>query len=320
MIHTSVLVTGANGFTGSHVVKALLQRGYKVRGYVRAFSNMQRLDGLDIPIVRGDITNRDALKQALQNIDMVIHTAAYVDLGIVDEQEMSRVNVEGTRTLLELASEAGIKRFVHCSTIGIFGDTQGNVVNEDFQRTQLSFSSAYDRTKFEAQKLVDAFHLRELSVVSVLPSGIMGSGDPHFGPVVELFLGGRLKLWAGGDRITGIVYVEDVAQLLILAAERGSDGAYYIASAGELTTHQMFEIMAVETGIQSPKEVPELLVRFLANCLDPIGRIFSFNPPLSRERIHYLYDRCVRVDATRACQELGWSPLSPEQTILKLLP
>lgn len=315
-----VLVTGANGFTGSHTVKALLKRGYQVRGFVRGASGMKRLTNVEIPLERGDLTDRNALKTALQGVDVVIHTAAYVDLGIVDEPEMERVNVEGTRILLELASQLGIQRFVHCSTIGVFGDTQGQVIDETYTRTQIGFSSAYDRTKYLSQRWVDRFHQQGLSTVSVLPSGIMGQGDPHFGPVVQRFLKKQLKLWAGGARMTGIVHVEDVAELLVLAAEKGHSGEYYIASAGELTTREMFQILATETGISVPREAPEILVRWIASGLDPIGKWFAFNPPLSRERIHYLYDRCVRVNATKACQELGWGPQPPEQTILRLLP
>ncbi len=316
----TTLITGANGFTGSHVCKALSRRSHAVRGFVRETSNLHRLDGLDIPLVKGDITNRAALKQALQDIDTVIHTAAYVDLGIVNETEMNRVNVEGTLALLETAVEAGVRRFVHCSTIGVFGDTQGQVVDESFHRTQNDFSSAYDRTKFQAQTLVDSFQSKGLSVASVLPSGIMGPGDPHFGPVVQRFLEGRLQFWAGGARITGIVHVEDVAEALILAAEKGGNGEHYIASAGELTTQAMFHVLSTQTGIQPPKEAPEWVVRWIANALEPFGRLFSFNPPLSRERVHYLYDRCVRIDASKARQDLGWNPMTPEQTLLTLLP
>jgi len=313
------LVTGANGFTGAHVVRALLQRQYEVRGYVRASSDLQRLTGLDIALFKGDITEQESLRAALSGVDTVFHTAAYVDLGIVNQQEMHRVNTEGTRLLLEASLAAGVKRFVYCSTIGVFGDTQGAVVNESFQRSQDVFSSAYDETKLQAQAWVDAFQQRGLFTVSVLPSGIFGAGDPHFGPVIQRFLAGRLKWWAGGARITGIVHVEDVADVLILAAEKGRAGERYIASAGELSTRAMFDIMSAETGIPVPKEAPAWLVRAVGWGLEPVGRLFAFNPPLSRERVHYVYDRCVRVDAAKARRELGWTPRTPEQTIRSLV-
>jgi nucleoside-diphosphate-sugar epimerase len=309
------LVTGANGFTGSHLVKALAQRGDRVIGYVRRSSNLNRLANCPVSIVYGDITDRHALQAAMHEVDWVFHTAAYVELGLVDAARMTQVNVEGTRTVLEAAKAASVAKLVYCSTIGVYGDTQGRVIDETFQRTQADFSSAYDRTKYQAQQLVDQFAAQGLPVVSVMPSGIFGADDPHFGPVMDQFLKGNLKVWAGGDRVTGIVHVDDLVQAMLLAAAQASPGAHYIISAGERTTREMFQFLGQETGIPAPAEIPQPIVRLLGNLLDPIGRQFSWQPPLSRERVHYLYDRCVRVDASKARRELGWQPRSIEQTL-----
>ncbi|MEC4814814.1 MAG: NAD-dependent epimerase/dehydratase family protein [Scytonema sp. PMC 1069.18] len=313
------LVTGASGFTGSHLVRALEKQGNTVVGLVRKSSNLARLSGCSVQLVYGDITDRDALKTAMDGVDTVFHTAAYVELGLVNEAEMERVNVEGTRAVLEVAQAVGITKVVYCSTIGVFGDTKGQVVNETFQRTQSNFSSAYDRTKYQAQQLVDQFAKQGLPVVSLLPSGIFGSDDPHFGPVMQQFIKGRLKVWAGGDRITGIVHVDDLVTAMILAAEKGNPGEYYIISTGELTTREMFQIFSEAKGIPAPREAPKPLVRLVGNLLDPIGRILKWQPPLSRERVHYIYDRCVRVDASKARNELGWSPRSVSETLFDAL-
>src|SRR4028118_36747 len=278
------LVTGANGFTGSHLVKALEQNGDTVVGLVRKSSNLSRLSNCNVQLIYGDLSDRDALRTAMTGVDTVFHTAAYVELGIVDEAEMERVNVEGTRAVLEVAQAIGVAKMVYCSTIGVFGDTQGQVIDETFQRTQTDFSSAYDRTKYEAQQLVDQFAAQGLPVVSVLPSGIFGADDPHFGPVIQQFLKGGLKLWAGGDRVTGIVHVDDLATAMILAAERGKPGEHYIISAGDLSTREMFNFLSQETGIPVPREAPQPLVRLAGNLLDPIGRLFKWQPPISRDR------------------------------------
>ncbi|MBD2740136.1 NAD-dependent epimerase/dehydratase family protein [Coleofasciculus sp. FACHB-1120] len=313
------LVTGASGFTGSHLVRALEQQGDLVVGLVRKSSNLARLSNCNVQLVYGDITDRDAMRSAMTGVDTVFHTAAYVELGIVDEAEMERVNVEGTRCVLETAQAAGVSKVVYCSTIGVFGDTGGKLVNETFKRTQTNFSSAYDRTKYQAQEWVDRFAAQGLPVVSLLPSGIFGADDPHFGPVMQQFIKGRLKLWAGGDRITGIVHVDDLAAAMILAAAKSKPGEHYIISAGELTTREMFEIFSQETRIPAPAEAPKLVVRFLGNLLDPVGRLLKWQPPLSRERVHYIYDRCVRVDATKAFQELGWHPRSASETLREIV-
>jgi nucleoside-diphosphate-sugar epimerase len=136
---------------------------------------------------------------------------------------------------------------------------------------------------------------------------------------MQQFLKGRLKLWAGGDRITGIVHVDDLAAAMILAAEKGKAGEHYIISAGDLTTREMFNLLSKETGIPAPREAPKPLVKFAGNILDPIGRLLKWQPPLSRERVHYIYDRCVRVDATKASQELGWQPRSVSETLREIV-
>ncbi|NDJ17097.1 NAD-dependent epimerase/dehydratase family protein [Myxacorys almedinensis A] len=320
------LVTGANGFTGSHLVKALLKRGDSVVGIVRQSSDRARLAGCSLDLVYSDIADasqpgasRAALHQAMAGVDVVFHTAAYVELGLVNAAKMERVNVEGTRAVLDAAQAAGVSKLVYCSTIGIFGDTQGRTIDETFQREQTSFSSAYDRTKYAAQQLVDRAAATGFPVVSVLPSGIFGSDDPHFKPVLDSFLKGRLKLWAGGGRITGIVHVDDLAEAMILAAERGRSGDYYIISAGDLSTREMFEIFSQETQIPPPRDAPEPLVRVVASVLDRVGRTFAWQPPIDNERVHYVYDRCVRVDAKKARQELGWTPRSPEETLRSLV-
>lgn len=313
------LVTGASGFTGSHLVKLLLARGDSVIGLVRKSSNVSRLADCDVTFVYGDITDRAALTEAMTDVDVVFHIAAYVELGIVNAAEMQRVNVEGTRAVLEVAKAVNLPKMIYCSTIGIFGDTQGKVIDETFQRTQADFSSAYDRTKYEAQQLVDQAVKAGQWIASVLPSGIFGKDDPHFLPVLNAFRKGRLKVWAGGDRVTGIVHVDDLAEAMILAVDRGKSGEYYIISAGDLTTREMFEIFSQVTGIPAPREAPEPLVRLVASILEPIGRIAGWQPPIDNERVHYVYDRCVRVDSTKARQELSWNPRSPEVTLKSLM-
>jgi nucleoside-diphosphate-sugar epimerase len=302
------------------LVKALLEQGHEVTGLIRPTSkNVARLEKYNINLVQGEITDIDALKAGMAGVDWVFHTAAFVELGLVDEATMERTNVEGTRAVLTAAKASNLSKMVYCSTIGVFGDTQGQAVDETFRRTQKEFSSAYDRTKYTAQQLVDRAAAEGLPVVSVMPSGIFGADDPHFGPVIENFLAGKLKVWAGGDRVTGIVHVDDLVQAMILAAQKSDPGEHYILSAGDLTTREMFAILSEAGGMSPPWEIPEPVVRVAGNLLDVVGRATNWNPPLSRERVHYLYDRCVRVENRKAREVLGWNPRSVEQTLREIV-
>ncbi|MBT9311191.1 NAD-dependent epimerase/dehydratase family protein [Leptothoe kymatousa] len=303
------LVTGANGFTGSHLVNLLASQGHSVVGLVRRTSNLDRLDGLDVQLVYGDITDAAVLKSAMAGVDVVFHIAACVDLGIVDAARMERVNVTGTRTVLgAIRAQTTPPKLIYCSTIGIYGDTAGQVIDETYQRTQQGFSSAYDETKFKAQQLVNQHVAEGYSAVSLMPGGIFGADDPHFGPVVKLFLKGRLPIWPGCDRITGIVHVDDLVQAMVLAVEKAPSGEHFIISAGELSIGEMFQILGDAAGVKAPADAPKPLVRAIGGILDPIGKAFSWNAPLNNELVHYIYDRCVRISGEKAMRDLGWQP------------
>ena len=305
------LVTGANGFTGSHLVKLLVAQGNGVVGLVRRTSDLSRLADVDVKLIYGDITDKDALNQAMAAVDVVFHTAACVDLGIVDTARMERVNVEGTRTVLAaVKAQPTPPKLVYCSTIGIYGDTAGKVIDETYQRTQVGFSSAYDETKYNAQQLVNQHVADGFAAVSVMPGGIFGADDPHFGPVIKLFLKGRLPLWPGCDRITGIVHVDDLVQAMVLAAEKAPSGEHFIISAGELSIGEMFQILGQAAGVKAPADAPKPLVRAIGGFLDPIGKAFAWNAPLNNELVHYIYDRCVRISGEKAMRDLGWQPRS----------
>jgi dihydroflavonol-4-reductase len=312
------LVTGANGFTGAHLVKALRDRGVAVAAYVRESSNCDRLEGLAIDYHYGDITDTAKLTTAMQGVDVIYHIAAYVELGLVDAAKMERANVQGTQAVLTAMQAAHVPKMLYCSTIGIFGDTQGQTIDETFQRTQQGFSSAYDRTKYAAQQLINQAVQNGSHIVSVMPSGIFGADDPHFGPVVKSFKRGRLKVWAGGDRVTGIVHVDDLVDGMIRAIEQAQSGEYFILSAGDMTTREMFGVFSQATGVSAPIEAPRPIVRVVANLLDVVGRATGWQPPIDRERAHYVYDRCVRVSGAKAMRELGWNPRSATQTLQEI--
>lgn len=305
------LVTGANGFTGSHLVKLLVSQGHQVVGLVRRTSDLSRLEGTDLTLVYGDITDSNALQTAITNVDWVFHIAACVDLGIVDAARMERVNVEGTRTVVQaIQAQPNPPKLVYCSTIGIYGDTAGQVIDETYQRAQKEFSSAYDETKFKAQQLVNQHVADGFPAVSMMPGGIFGADDPHFGPVIKLFLKGKLPLWPGCDRITGIVHVDDLVQAMVLAAEKAPSGEHFIISAGELSIGEMFKILGDVAGVKAPADAPKPLVRLIGGILDPIGKALSWNAPLNNELVHYIYDRCVRISGEKAMRDLSWQPRS----------
>lgn len=288
-----------------------------MRAFVRRTSDLSKVPA-ECEIVYGDVTRPQTLDHAMRGVDTVFHVAADVGLGLVDAKRMTRVNAGGTRAALHAAAAAGVRRFIYCGTIGTLGHTGATIADESFVRQQRTFSSPYDRSKWLAQRYVDRAP-RSLETVSVLPSGIFGLGDPHFTPAVRAFRAGRLPVWVGGARPTGIVHVRDVASAMVLCAERAPANSHYILSAGELTTRRMFEILGEDIGRPPPRELPRPAAWVVSEVLEQFGRLSGKNPPLSRERYHYVYERLVRVCAAKAKRELGWTPMDPETVVRSLL-
>ncbi|NEO28771.1 MAG: epimerase, partial [Kamptonema sp. SIO4C4] len=147
----------------------------------------------------------------------------------------------------------------------------------------------------------------------------MGIIRPHFAPVIRLYLQKKLPLWLGSDRMMGIVHVDDLVEGMLLAAEKSPPGEHYILSAPELPVQEMFALLDEKTGLGKPKEVPKVLVYGLTGLLEPIGHLLSWNPPISLERLHYVYERCVRIQAQKAQDKLGWQPRLPQVILEEFL-
>ncbi|MBT3140480.1 epimerase [Phaeobacter gallaeciensis] len=319
----TAFVTGANGYVGSHVVRHLLAQGYAVTAMVRTNSNLDLLEGTSVTRVEIDLAlprQTGRLTKVLHGIDLIIHTAAYVDLGTVDRTLMKQVNLEGTRVLLEAAQSAGVPKFIYCSTVRTLGDTAGARVDGDHVRTDTDYASCYDETKTQAEALVLARNRAGFSTYSVLPPGIFGRDEPHFGRALRAYLNGHLPFWPAQDRPLGMVHVEDLAELFFFVAHHGIPGTRYIASAGEATMGEIFGILGEMTGRKPPPDMPESLVRAAAMVMDWIGSWTGRNMILNKERIVFLYDKVVRTDPTRSYSDLGWNPRKPREILAAILP
>ncbi|PSL20534.1 NAD-dependent epimerase/dehydratase family protein [Shimia abyssi] len=317
----TAFVTGANGFVGSHTVRLLNERGYNVRAMVRASSSLARLDGLDFQKVEYDLAaprSIDVLIHAMTGIDLVVHTAAYVDLGTVDRPLMRKVNLDGTKLLLNAAQSANVASFVHCSTVRTLGDTQGTYAQGDYVRTDPDFASCYDETKTAAEAFVLARNQPGFATYSVLPPGIFGPDDPHFGRALRTYMNGRLPVWPAQDRPLQMVHVRDLADLFLRTAEFGTPGTRYMAAAGEITMGEIFAKLGALSGRRPPIQLPEWFVRALAAVMDPIGRLTGQNLALNNERITFLYDKIVLTDASRSFEELGWAPMPPDEILTSI--
>jgi dihydroflavonol-4-reductase len=304
-----VLLTGASGFVGAAVMRALLAAGYEVRALVRTPASFDRPPG--VTTCPGDVTDLAATLNAAQGCDSVIHCAADYRLSLrrAEAGHMIAVNVGGTANLLTAARQAGAQRLVYCSTVGTLNfQRSGTVCTEgDVAPSPATLAGPYKRSKWAAQRLVLGPAAAGLEVVVVQPSTPVGSGDHRptpTGQTIRDFLRGRIP--AVVDTGLNLVAVEAVAQGHLLALERGRPGRSYILGDRNLTLRQLLTRVAELAGVPPPKwRLPLGLATAVAISSETWGLLQDRPPAISltsvRMAAHPMY-----VDASRAHEELGW--------------
>jgi len=254
------LVTGGTGFVGSAVVRALLAQGVEVRCLVRPATapgtSRANLAGLDVALYEGDLDDASSLAGALRGCEQLYHVAALYSTRPEDAAAMYRVNVDGTRALLQAAAEAGVQTIVHTSTIGTIGRPAGDrLPTEEDVFTDLSGASAYALSKLEGEREALAWAVRGLRVVVVNPCAPVGARDikpSSTGARILAYLQGRVPSFLDGG--INFVAVQDVAAGHLLAAERGQQGQRYILgnAAGNLTLEDFCALLEAVTGLPRP--------------------------------------------------------------------
>ena len=248
------LVTGATGFIGSAVVRALRSRDIPVRALVRPTSNQQNLDGLGVEVVYGDLQNRQSLEQAVSGCRQLYHVAAQYTLWHYDPSVFYITNVQGTKQLLQLAGDAGIERIVYTSTIGAIGLPEGGGVGtETTPMAPAQIAGDYKHSKLLAEQEVLALAQSGLPVVIVNPSAPIGAYDikpTPTGQIIVDFM--RRRMWAFLDTGMNIIDVDDVALGHLNAMERGRVGERYILGHRNVTLQELFALLREITGIRAP--------------------------------------------------------------------
>ncbi|HET7607377.1 MAG TPA: hopanoid-associated sugar epimerase [Gammaproteobacteria bacterium] len=247
----TALVTGANGFLGSAVVRALLADGSAVRALVRAGSDRRNLDELDVEVVPGDLTDRDSLRRAAAGCDSVFHVAADYRLWVADPKPMYRANVDGSVNVLEAAAAAGATRMVYTSSVAVLGINKDRTpADEDTPVTVDDMVGHYKRSKFLAEQAVRARAAElEFPVVTVNPSTPIGPRDVKPTPTGRILLdaaAGRMPAFV--DTGLNLVHVDDVAAGHLAALKRGSPGERYILGGDDFTLQQILELVAEHVG------------------------------------------------------------------------
>jgi len=313
------LVTGATGFIGAAVVRALIKTGVDVRVLARRDSDFTNLQQFKIDGVYGDLRDKESLRKALAGCQHLYHMAAHYALWASDPSIFYDVNVTGTKNLMEAAREIGTERIVYCSTIGAIGlPPDGGPGTEHTPVSLSQMAGHYKRSKYLAEQEVLQLAKEGLPVVIVNPSAPVGEGDVKptpTGQVIVDFMKGRMPAYI--ETGMNLIDVDDVAAGHLLAMQKGRIGDRYILGNKNLMLREVFEILGTLTGIKAPTiKLPRhailplaYLNQWLANLTGHPPRIPLEGVKMAKYKMHY--------DCSKAIRELGIPQTPPEVALEK---
>ncbi len=320
-ISEKVLVTGATGFVGSALVRKLLQQGETVRIIVRDDSNTSNIDGLHIERVKGDILDKGSIKRALVGCSSLYHVAGLYRSWMHDYGMLYRVNVVGTRNVLEAALQAGLQKVVHTGSIaalGIRDDGRPSDENTPFNLSHLKLP--YEVSKYESEQAAFELFRKGLPVVVVRPALVMGEGDVYPTPsgklVLDILRGTVPSYFDGG---IDVVDVADVAAGHIRAMQMGQEGeSYNLGCQGNFTTmKELFVLIAQCGGVRPPGiRVPVFMALAWAYMLTAVADHITHREPVATPANIRALALKKQVDFSRARTELN-IPQTPLQTIVE---
>lgn len=312
------LVMGASGFVGSHVTRKLVERGDDVRVYLRRTSQTVAIDDLDVERHYGDLADADALRAAMAGCSTVYYCVVDTRFNLRDPAPLFETNVERLRGVLDVATEAGLEKFVFCSTIGTIAIADGGgLATEDMEFNWAEKGGAYIESRRRAEDMVLAYAKdRGLPAVAMCVSNPYGPRDfqPHQGLMVKMAALGKVPAYLNGVS-TEVVGIEDVADAFLLAAERGRVGQRYIISEGFMPMREMLTTAATAVGAKPPRFGVPLAVAYAgAWVLGVVSRVARRDPPLNVTGVRLLHIMSP-ADHGKATRELGWQPKPTAEAI-----
>src|SRR5450432_732157 len=282
-------VTGATGFLGSHVARALADEGADLRLLVRATSNLKNLEGLKAETALGDLRDAASLERAMSGCDTVFHVAADYRLWVRDPAEMYKSNVDGTRALLAAARKSGVRRVVYTSSVATMGFTKnGYPADEDSPVALADMIGHYKRSKFMAEQIALEAGRSGMHVVTVNPTTPIGEQDVKptpTGKIVVDFL--KRKFPAYVETGLNLVDVRECARGHVAALEKGKTGERYILGGENLTLKQILDKLGAIAGLPSPKVKLPYAVAYATGAIDTLvtGKMLRREPRVTLDSV-----------------------------------
>ena len=309
------LVTGATGFVGAAVARALLGAQWRVRVLARPGSDRRNLKSLAVEVSEGDLADSSSLERAAQGCDGLFHVAADYRLGARDPTELYRANVEGTRNVLSAAHSSGVQRIVYTSSVATIGiPADGTPGDEQSANSLENMIGHYKRSKYLAEEVVREAAQGGLSVVIVSPSTPVGPGDVKPTPTGQLVLdaaAGRMPAYV--DTGLNIVHVDDVAAGHLLAYERGRAGERYILGGQDMSLREILELIARLERRNPPRvRLPYGVVLPIAYLAEGFARLTGRSGRITLEGVR-MSRKKMFFSSAKAARELGYQWRPPVQ-------
>ncbi|HSH02838.1 MAG TPA: NAD-dependent epimerase/dehydratase family protein [Anaerolineae bacterium] len=306
-----VFITGGTGFIGQALIKQLIAKDYHVTALARTHHGAQKLKQLGATPIIGDIIDAHSMRPGMEGADILFHVAAWYKLGSPDWMQAETINVGGTRKVMRLALELNIPKIVYTSTIAVFGNTDGELVDENYYAAG-PFLTEYDRTKWLAHyKVVLPLIQKGAPITIVMPGVVYGPGDTSFlHTLMSTFYRGEMPIVFGPETTLTFAHVEDVATGHILAAEKGTIGESYILAGPAIPLGEMFDFWAHLDNRATPLvRIPAFLLHPFIPLIKLFNRFYPLPPMYSAEAIRSLGAQyTARADKARA--QLGWQTRS----------
>ena len=308
------MVTGATGFIGGHLARMLRAAGHEVTALVRDPARARDLEALGIEIHAGDITEKETVREPMRGADGLFHVAGWYEIASRDRSRAEKVNVQGTRNVLEAMRDLKIPKGVYTSTVGVFSDTGGRLPDETYRRGG-PWLTLYDYTKWKAHYEVAEPMIRAgLPLVVVQPGLVYGPGDRsmvHRG--LLLYLQRKLPM-SPKETAYCFSHVDDVVQGHWLAMEKGRVGESYILAGPFHTFVEVFETAERMTGIPAPRRHPSpRTMRMLANISQLVGAVVPLPEMYRYESLRVMAGITYAGSSIKAEKELGWTARSLQE-------
>lgn len=303
-----VLVTGATGFTGSVLAEKLVEQGHEVKAFVRNASKMTSPNASKMEVIESDITDVEAMKRAVEGVERVYHIAALFRQAGVPDQVYRDVNITATENLLKLSQEAGAQRFVHCSTVGVHGHIEDPPADEDYR---FSPGDIYQVTKLEGEQRALAYGKENGFAVSVVrPGPIYGVGDMRLLKLFKLASKNPTPILGDGNIFFNMVYVEDLADMFILASEKEEAiGEVFLGAGPEnMRLNDIVDLIAEILGRPTNKiHLPAAPFQLAGTICEKICIPLKIEPPIYRRRVDFFTkSRSFTIEKGRRL--LGYDP------------